>query len=84
MHLVIIKKMTSNITTPATCAQPPRNQDEGVYIAHGGKYKQDGNCCCLETKVWARLAHIDPIDEYWIGVKYGTLRLSYHLAYQAA
>ena len=37
MHLVIIKKMTSNITTPATCAQPPRNQDEGVYIAHGGK-----------------------------------------------
>jgi len=50
MHLVIIKKMTSNITTPATCAQPPRNQDEGVYIAHGGKYKQDSKLLLFGDK----------------------------------
>lgn len=42
--------MTSNITTPATCAQPPRNQDEGVYIAHGGKYKQDSKLLLFGDK----------------------------------
>lgn len=42
--------MTSKITTPATCAQPPRNQDEGVYIAHRGKYKHDGKLLLFGDK----------------------------------
>ena len=56
--------MTSNITTPATCAQPPRNQDEGVYIAHWGKIQARWQIAAVWRQRFGQDWHTDPIDEY--------------------